>query len=197
MTGFFKKENCLQKDLKSIYIYIIYFVDLDCLGKGSSYTLDYDTCLFCLWPHSVSIPSNWCCWSDLCILKVFDWKPNYLRSGLSLRLPNAQCLPKFSSRQPWFSLSVRKNGMPCNNKNLTILMVKWVVIFSPSYVCHGRNILDRAFWEKLPGLFSVLSFQLSRYPIGLQIFFFLCYLHTGYVHSNSPKTCPWIYKIQL
>ena len=116
-----------------------------------------------LFMTSFSIPSNWCCWSDLCILKVFDWKPNYLRSGLSLRLPNAQCLPKYSSRQPWFSLSVRKNGMPCNNKNLTILMVKWVVIFSPSYVCHGRNILDRAFWEKLPGLFSVLSFQLSRY----------------------------------
>ena len=50
----------------------LYFVDLDCFGKGSSYTLDYDTCLFLFMtslPPLVFLVTGA---TDLYILKVFD-----------------------------------------------------------------------------------------------------------------------------
>ena len=39
-------------------------------------------------------------------------------------------------------------GLPSNNKNIT-LIVEWMAIFSLSFVCLGRNILNRAFWKKI------------------------------------------------
>ena len=100
---------------------------------------------------------------DLSILIVLLLYPNWLMSGLSLRLPSCRCLPKNSSAGSWQNRSVRTYSIPSWRRNLVDSMVDWTVSWKPSYVCQERNMRALAFWLKFPGLFSVLSFQLLRY----------------------------------
>lgn len=100
---------------------------------------------------------------DLSILIVLLLYPNWLVSGLSLRLPSCHCLPNNSSAGSWQNRSVRTYSIPSWRRNLVDSMVDWKVSWKPLYVCQERNMCALAFWLKFPGLFLVLSFQLLRY----------------------------------